>query len=160
MIIVSDTTPLSELAKVGEATLLHKIYGEIIIPRQVSDELMMADILTVVGVLKEPWLKVKDVSQPALILKIQTSCQLGLGECAAFILAKELKADRLLIDDLAARKEAIALGLPIIGTLGILLIAKKRKVLTKIKPILDDLITNGTRISNSLYQEILHQAEE
>lgn len=160
MIIVSDTTPLSELAKISKANILHKIYGEIIIPRQVSDELMMADIPAVMAVLKEPWLKVKDVSQPALILKIQTSCQLGWGECATFILAKELKADRVLIDDLAARQEAIALGLPVIGTLGILLIAKQRKLLTKIKPVLDDLITNGTRISNALYQEILYQAEE
>ena len=71
---------------------------------------------------------------------LKTITNLGWGECAAMILAEELEADQLLIDDLEARRVALSRNLKIIGTIGILLVAKQQGLIPKIKDVLDDLI--------------------
>jgi hypothetical protein len=73
----------------------------------------------------------------------------------------ELNVDELLIDERLGRREAKRLGLPIIGVLGILVVAKGRGLISAVKPVLDDLILQaGFRVSDRLYTEILQVAEE
>lgn len=160
MIVVSDTTPLSELAKVGQLVLLPNVSGRIIIPGEVYNELTAATDPAITAVLSEKWIEVRQVIDTQKVLALRTTTKLGLGECNAIILAEELGATRLLLDDLAARKEAQRRGLPIIGTVGIVLIAKQLGLIPNIKQVLDDLIANGTRISQQLYQETLSAAGE
>lgn len=78
-------------------------------------------------------------TEEVLILKAET--QLGSGECGAIVLAQELSADRLLLDDWEARREAVSRNLPVVGTVGVLLLAKRQGLISNVRGILNDLIT-------------------
>ena len=79
----------------------------------------------------------------------------------AIALALELQADDLLIDERLGRQEALRLGIPIIGILGILLVAKQRSLIPQVQPVMDALINQaGFRISPRLYQRILSLSQE
>ncbi len=93
--------------------------------------------------LLEKWVEVRQVIDTHKVVTLRTTTKLGLGECGAIILAEELGATRLLLDYLAARKEAQRRGLPVSGTVGIVLIAKQLGLIPNIKQVLDDLIANA-----------------
>ncbi len=160
MIVVSDTTPISELAKVGQLNILVELYGQVIIPQEVYDELTTGNHPAVNVVPFLDWLEVYPVDDAQQIKTLQSKTGLHLGESAAMILAEQLNADQLLIDERAARRFALACKLPVIGTVGILVLAKQRGLLESVKDALDALIANGTRISNQLYQQALVLAQE
>lgn len=160
MIVVSNTTPLSELAKVGKMYLLRDIFGQVIIPQQVHDEVTTGNHPAVKQVRSATWLEIRTVSDEQKVINLQRQTGLDRGESAAIVLAEELNAQRLLIDEWAGREVAKSRNLPIIGTVGILLIAKQQGLIPKVKPILDDLIRAGKRIQPSLYQDVLKIAEE
>jgi predicted nucleic acid-binding protein len=160
MIIVSNTTPLSELAKVGKMHLLQEIFGRVIIPQQVYNEVTVGDHPAVEQVQSATWLEIRTIVNQEKIINLQEQTGLDLGESAAIILAEELNAQRLLMDEWVGRKVAKARNLPIIGTVGILLVAKQQGLIPNVKPILDDLMVAGKRISPSLYQDVLNTAEE
>lgn len=160
LIVVSDTTPLSELAKIGRLDLLREIYERVIIPQEVFDEATTGTHPAMVAVPAANWIEVRVVTDSRQVLALHTSTSLGLGECAAIVLAEELNADRLLIDDLAARREAQLRNLPLIGTVAIVLLAKKLGIIPAVKTLLDDLMTQGTRISQKLYRDALSVAKE
>ena len=82
------------------------------------------------------------------------------GEVEVMILAKEIGADLCIIDDLLARKYAKFYGLKITGTMGVLLKAKQLKLITEVKPIMDELIASGIYIDNNLYNKVLELANE
>ena len=83
------------------------------------------------------------------------------GEAEAIVLMLETRADKLLIDDQEGRSKAVELQLPVIGTLGILLIAKQRGLLEVIKPQVEALITIAKfRISSALFDHALTLAGE
>jgi predicted nucleic acid-binding protein len=160
MIIVSDTTPLSELSKVGKLDLLPTVFGRVIIPQQVYEELTTGNHPAVLAVKSAFWLEVRSISNNQLIEQLQLETDLDLGECSAIILAEELKADQLLIDEKAGRKVAISRGLPIIGLVGVIILAKEQGLIDNVKDILDDLISKGTRISPKIYDYALITARE
>ncbi|MBD2776203.1 DUF3368 domain-containing protein [Iningainema tapete] len=160
MIIVSNTTPLSELAKVGQMDLLRDIFGQIIIPQQVYDEVTTGTHPAAILVRLATWIQVRSIANQAQLSILQNETGLDLGEGAAIILAEQLKADRVLIDELAGRKVAQSRKLPVTGTVGILLVAKSKGLISQIKPILDALIVKGARISQPLYEEVLAIAQE
>jgi predicted nucleic acid-binding protein len=160
VIIVSDTTPLSELAKVGQLNLLRDMFGQVIIPEEVYNEVTTGTHPAVSAVQSATWIEVRSVSDIHKVSALQDTTQLDLGECAAIILAEELGVDQLLIDDLAARRVALSRNLPIIGTIGTLLLAKDQGLIPSVKEVLDALIAQGKRISQRLYQEALAVAQE
>jgi hypothetical protein len=126
VIIVSDTTPLSELAKLRQVALLQGVFGQVIIPKEVHDELTKGNHPAIVALQAVDWIEVRSLSDSQKVSTLRTQTQLGLGECGAIILAEELGADRLLLDDQEARREALSRNLPVIGTVGVLLLAKRR----------------------------------
>ena len=93
-------------------------------------------------------------------LKHSVMLQLDEGEADVITIAKDKSISLVCIDEFAGRQYASLLGLDVIGTLGILLIAKKRGYIPLIKPLLDTLILNQRHISRGLYDEILIKAGE
>ena len=119
MLVVSNTSPVSYLVVIEQIELLPRLFEYILIPEIVRDELASPKASPVVqkwiASLPE-WLAIQSIpTQPdADLLK------LDVGECAAILLAESLKADLILLDDLAARRLAVSRGLAITGILGIL----------------------------------------
>lgn len=163
MIIVSDTSPLNGLAIVGYLPLLQQIYGQVLIPPAVADELTRGseDDGLIATVLSQDWIEVRQPSDRSAVESLQIDRNLDRGESEAIVLALELGADELLIDERLGRREAIRLGLSITGLLGILLVAKGRGLVSEIRPIIDDLIRQANfRVSDRLYVEVLIAAGE
>jgi predicted nucleic acid-binding protein len=93
--------------------------------------------------------------------KSRLNCFQKYDKCPIHINIVKFNADRVIIDENPGRKKAISLGLNIIGILGILLIAKKRRFISTIQPLMDDLIVKaGFRVNPKLYLEILKSAQE
>ena len=163
MIVISDTSPLSGLAIVGQLSLLQALYGQIVIPEAVASELRRGaqDDARIAQALALNWIETKSPTNTRLIDELQTVYKLDKGESEAISLALELKADALLIDERLGRREASRLGLSITGMLGVLLVAKKQSLVSAIRPIVDARIGEaGFRISDQLYREVLAVAEE
>lgn len=99
MIVVSDTTPISELTKVGYLDLLPELFGEIVIPQGVYDELTTGQHLAVKIVQDLSWLNVVEVENKQAVAKLQQLGKLDFGESEAIALTKEIKVDLLLIRD-------------------------------------------------------------
>jgi hypothetical protein len=148
------------LAIIGQLDLLPKIFGDVVLPRAVYNEVMIA------GHGKEgyaqlsavTWFRISDVVNVDLKRSIMT--QLDEGEAEVITIAKDQAIPLVCIDEFAGRRYANLLGLDVIGTLGILLIAKQRGYVTIIKPLCDRLINNKRHISRALYHEILCKAGE
>jgi uncharacterized protein len=163
MIIISDTSALSNLAIVGYLSLLQQIYNKVIIPQGVAEELRNAsdEENLIAGVLSLDWIEVVPAKNLELISVLRNNHNLDRGEAEAIALALELNADELLIDERLGRREATRLGLPITGVLGILLVAKRRGLIPAVQPVIDALVNQaGFRVSSQLYGAVLKAADE
>ena len=161
MMIVSNTSPLSNLAVIGELDLLQQIYPKILVPPIVRSELMQfAEIRPAIAtLLTTSWLEVQAAQDLQLIWALEQT--IDPGEAAAIALATELKADRLLIDERLGRRIAMQHGLKVRGILGIIVNAKNQGLLSAAKPLLDRLINEaGFRVSQALYERTLQEAGE
>ncbi|MEE3719003.1 DUF3368 domain-containing protein [Tumidithrix elongata RA019] len=160
MIVVSDTSAISNLAVIGQLALLHKLYGEIVIPSAVYQELLNADITNPASsaIQTLDWVQIRSITNIALFQTLHKT--LDLGEAEAITLAVELNADRLIIDERRGRKAAIASGVQVIGLLGILLAAKRQGLIGSVQLMLDELINRGFWVQTEVYEEILKLAGE
>lgn len=154
--IVSDTGPLIALASIGQFDLLHRLFGRILIPAAVRAEVQ--DETSVRELTAADWIVVRP-AQDTLAVRLLKE-ELDAGESEAIILAQELDAALILIDDRAARRKAQGIGLRTVGTLGLLLMAKDKGLATDLKPLLDSLIRAGFRMSDDLYHQVLESAGE
>lgn len=157
MIIVSNASPIIALTKLHKLHLLRDLFQEIIIPKAVDNELSLSDSNSL-QIEDSSWIKVQ-LPENQLALEVLTYF-LDSGEAEAIILAKELSADRLIIDEKAGRKTAKRLDLNIIGTLGILLLAKEEGLISNITPCLDKLKQVGFWFSEELKELVLEKADE
>ncbi len=119
MIIVADTSPVNYLILIKEIEILPKIYGHAVIPQAVHAELQCSPapelVRAWIGDLPS-WLEVRTpIAAPDALLT-----DLDAGERDAILLAMELRADQLIVDDREGRREAERRGIPVIGTLGVL----------------------------------------
>jgi predicted nucleic acid-binding protein len=163
VIIVSDTSALTNLAAIDHLKLLHQLYGQVLIPEAVSRELkaIVPPVSGAVEVDMNSWLQVKTVSDRGVVERLHNESRLDPGESEAIALALELDADLLLIDERRGRAEANRLGVRITGLLGILIEAKQKGLVEAVKPLMDGLIaTSEFRISSALYDQILTMAGE
>jgi uncharacterized protein len=151
--------PFNELAKIDSLRLLQAVYGHLIIPQEVYEELLAGPQIVVASVQSASWIEVRSADRQQIVA-LRDDTGLGFGECAAMILAEAASADRLLLDDLAARKVAQERGLPVTGTIATLLVAMQQGHLASLKQAMDDLRARGTRISQKLYLDALAIAGE
>ena len=117
MIIVADTSPINYLTLIQEVDILPKIYGRVVIPPTVREELVRASAPQLVRSLINHlpiWLEVRS----PLAVPDSSLAKLDAGERDAITLATELHADRLIVDEREGRREAERRGIPVIGTLG------------------------------------------
>jgi hypothetical protein len=141
MIIISDTSPLSSLALVGYLSILKDIYTNVVIPQAVANELanLTEEDIRIKAIVSLNWIQVQQAANLELVACLRNEYNLDIGEAEAIALALELKADELLIDERLGRRETVRLGLSITGILGVLLIAKNRGLVSKVKPIMESL---------------------
>lgn len=153
MIVVSDTSPLTALLTIGRIELLKAIYQEVHIPPAVAAELQRYHRALPQFVHVSP---VRDNTRVMALAR-----ELDAGEAEAIILAQELQADFLLIDETIGRAAAQRQGVRVIGLLGVLLIAKKRKLITSVREVLDLLRGRaGFFVSRSVQEEVIRLAGE
>jgi len=161
VIVVSDTSSLCNLALVNHLWILREIYQSVIITTVVADELAAATKPIIPAILELDWIQQRTLTNPTIAQRLQCERGLDAGEASAIALAIELQADDLLIDERLGRREALKLGLSIIGILGILVTAKQRNLIPQVRPVMDNLIYQaGFRVSTQLYQEILYLCQE
>jgi len=161
MIVVSDTSPLCNFAIVDRLWLLEAIYQMVIIPEVVASELAAASNPTISAILQLGWIQTQPLTNAQLADRLQQERGLDAGEAHAIALALELQADDLLVDERLGRREAVRLGLSIVGILGILLVAKQRSLIPQVQPVIAALIDRaGFRVSPQLYQRVLALAQE
>ena len=152
MLAVSNSSPLIALAAIEQLELLPALFESVLIPAAVAVEIAPS-ISTRPG-----WLQLRPLTRPRPADVVRRT--LGPGETEALALALEIRPDRLILDDLPARRLAEGLGLPIIGTLGVILAAKRRGLVPSIRPLLDGLVSRSFFISAELFQELLESAGE
>jgi hypothetical protein len=157
---VVDATPLIFLSKLDQLDLLRRGADEVLTVPAVMREITVYHdraaqvLMSAAG----DWLRVRvPVSEAALAMLLT---QLDAGEAEAIGLAREIRADRIVLDDLDARRYARRLGLPVVGTVGLLLAARLRGDLPALRPELDRLARLGFRISASLFDEVVRAAGE
>ena len=155
MIVVADTSPVLHLARVGRLGLLPTVVGRVTIPRTVWRELLQPgtrpDIVAAIE--SASWIDI--VEDPA-------ARDLGLdpGETAAILLAEQLHADALVIDERRGRAVATSRGISVIGTLGIVAGAKRSGALQEAAPLVAALRSDGFWLSDALVAEFLRSLGE
>jgi len=161
MIVVSDTTPLIGLASIGRFDLLQKLFGELYIPEAVYNESVVAG-RNEGGAKREVsqarWIKVKRVKDRLAVELLLD--ELDEGEAEAIVLARELKAEWVLMDEKKGRRKLRMLGMQKIGTIGILLKAKEMGYIETIRSDLEKLRSKGFSISQRVVDVVLERAGE
>jgi predicted nucleic acid-binding protein len=150
--VISNSSPLIALAQIGRLDLLSQLHARVLIPPAVARE-VEPTIPALPG-----WLVIRPLTLPRQPHTVSGS--IGPGEHEVISLGLELGAERLILDEQPARRLAASLGLAVIGTVGLLLAAKDRGFLTKIKPELDRLLAVRFFMDQELYDRALRQAEE
>lgn len=163
MPVVSNTSPLLNLAIIGWLSLLHEQFGEIWIPPAVLEELRIGEDLpgsqAVREAIKAGWLRVEEVKDQPFVQVLQR--ELDRGEAEAIALAIQLKAERTLLDEREARRVAKSLGLQVTGVLGILLRAWRKGKLPSLQEAMEELREKaGFRIGADLFAELLKESGE
>ena len=164
MIVVSDTSPITNLAAIGKLELLGKLYTRVFIPTAVYHEMVGVEPLVpgAVEVQTLPWIVTQSVVNSERVTEILESQEnIDLGEAEAIVLTLELSADLLLMDERRGRLLAAEYGLKVTGLLGVLLQAKRNGFVLNLKPLLDQLIDQADfRVGHELYTTILQAAGE
>ena len=145
--VVSDSTCLIGLERIGELNILPALFDPIMIPPEVEREFGS----------KFSWLQTENVTSNVLATALRLVVDSGEAEAIALASGKNCL---LISDDKQARAAAKRLGITVIGTVGVLVRAKQNGVVSAIKPILDDLEQNNFFISRALREEALKLVDE
>ena len=164
MIIISDTTPIISLVKIRRLELLEQLYKEIIVPDAVYKELVDNPAYRIEAdeIRNAEFIVSKTVENRTALDLLMRATGLDTGESEAIIIADDLHADMLIIDEAKGRSVATQMGLNITGTIGILMDAFHNKLLSK-----DDILTcinllkrNRRFISDALYNYLIREINQ
>jgi uncharacterized protein len=161
VIIVSDTSPINNLAAINQLYLLHQLYGTVLIPEAVYRELTDPNfpVAGTTEVQTFDWIQTRAVSDRTLVEALNN--ELDIGEAEAIALAVEIQADQVLIDERRGRLVANRLNLRYTGILGILVEAKSKGLIAEVRPLLDALINEaGFWVAEPLYNSVLQLVNE
>ncbi len=161
-IVVSDTGPISNFLGLNRIWLLERLFTQLHVPPTILRELQDGALIW-----GNRWLQ---ISQSGLLVKESVTNQalkkqlelfLQSGEAEAIALAHEKEAGLLLIDDLDGRRYAERFGIRVMGSVGVLLVAKTENLIDNVRPILDELREDvGFWLSNAMYDRAIQLAGE
>lgn len=161
MSVVSNASALINLARIGKLTLLRELYGELIIPEAVWQEVVVegAGQPGADEVESATWIKTQAATNRQLVNALQQD--LDAGEAEAIALTLEIGAELLLMDEHLGRETARHLGLRYVGLIGALVEAKRRGLIRAVKTHLDALRDiAGFRVVDALYARVLQDEGE
>ncbi|PSN13702.1 DUF3368 domain-containing protein [filamentous cyanobacterium CCP5] len=158
--IVSNATPLIAFARIDQLPLLQKVVGLLVIPVAVAREISVYQPVEQrsIALEKHGWIQIQSVQseqQVQFLLPI-----LDQGEAEVIASALELKAERVLMDELTGRKVAESLRLTVTGSVGILIRAKQLGYISKIQPYLQQMKQSGMYFSDRFIQTVLCYTNE
>lgn len=160
MTVICNATPLINFAAINRLDILQAVFGTIVIPQAVYNETTGSGFLSsqfILQAIASGWLQVHPVSNIAFSIPPE----LDHGERETIALALETSELNILLDEREARQVAKNLGLQVIGTLGILLLAKNRKIIPQVQPLLDAMIDIAQYwVNATLYKQVLQQTGE
>lgn len=152
MTAVADSSPLVILTKLGCFDFLNRLFPRVYISPEVHYEVVVAGtgLPGASEVSNAEWIEVKAIKNPADLRAAQRQYGLGPGEMSTILLAKELGAKPVLLDDYRARKLAKAQGLEILGTVGLLETFYLRRYLTDLRSVFRQLLPHNVYIDQRL----------
>ncbi|MBU1205788.1 MAG: DUF3368 domain-containing protein [Proteobacteria bacterium] len=158
--VVSNSSPIIHLAKIGKLSLLREYFNTIMVPESVFKECVAEgkDRKEVEAIKKAEWIRVAEVQDKKLVKLLQSS--LDNGESEAIALSLESGADLILLDDSDAREKARIYGLTVAGTLGVLLRAKKDRKISSLKENIIKLRESGFWVSDFVEERLLEASGE
>lgn len=160
MKVVSDSTVLIGLAKIEKTDLLRDIFQKIYIPEAVFREVAEEGHLRAGAktVREAAWIIKKQIGDHTQANLLMTF--LERGETEVLVLAKEIQADLVLLDEEKARKSAVRAGFKVMGLIGILIVAKRLGLITNIGTYIEKLQREKFRLSEKIVNEALKETGE
>jgi len=156
--VVSNTTPIISLLKLDLLDILPQLYGRVHIPVAVFNEIEAGKTK---GFYKDlsgfDWIEITEINDKQ---SVRYFVDLDSGEAEAIVLAKELNADLILLDEKLGRFHAKHAELKVTGTIGILIKAKTVGFIASLRPLLDELSTKNVWISERFKNAILERVGE
>jgi predicted nucleic acid-binding protein len=162
MPVVSNTSPILNLAVIDRLSLIREQFATVSIPKGVLEELRVRENLPgskkILDALEAKWLQVKEVQDSAMLRILKR--ELDVGEAEAISLAAETSAQWILLDESEARRIARDLGLKVTGVLGILLRACHQKRISSLRTEMERLREQaGFYIADHLFEDLLKQSQ-
>jgi predicted nucleic acid-binding protein len=156
-IVISNATPIISLSSVGCEFVLNELFHHILIPRAVDMELRSLDKPgSRFSDLK--WVEVVSVQNEEVIISLRKD--IDKGEAETIALAKQMNADVVIIDENAGYQIAKHFGLPVVRTLSMLKVAKDKKIISKIRPIVEQMVKRGRWYSKNVIDKFLGDVGE
>jgi len=157
MIVVSNATPIITLSSIGKIDILKHFFEKVYIPQAVYDEIKSKKAYGYQEIEDDFFevITIEDSFAQDILLN-----DLDLGEAQTIVLAKELNADIVLIDETIGYNLARSQKLNVKRTLSFLIVAKERGLIEEVKPLLDEMIENGRWISRRVYGDVLRVCGE
>lgn len=158
MKVIANSSPIITLSLVKKLNIFKELYGKIIIPQAVFDEIIPKDkgkygIEEIESAIESGWIIRKKIRNRMAVEMLLS--ELDLGEAEAIVLAREEKANLVILDNREPRRIAKSLAFNVIGTLGVFKQAHMSGLVKNLKDILDEIKLKGFWISQDLYTEIL-----
>ena len=145
---VTNSTCLIGLERIERLDILPQVFDTVFAPPAVAKEVQVS----------VDWLSVQTVANPSVVTALRT--QMDEGEAEAIALALELSDVLLILDDKKARRVAQQMGMKVIGTVGMLLRAKRQGVIAEVKPLFMRLTEVNFRLSQGIIHEALRLSGE
>jgi hypothetical protein len=156
--VVVNNTPLVALHVLNRLDLLRELYDEVLVPSAVQNEFLATEqIMRQISLDSAPWIKTVSLANPQRVLVYSG---LGRGEAEVLALAEEQSAQLVIIDERKGRRYAQRLGIPVTGTVGVLLLAKEKGLIVALAPLLAELQKAGLYLDSSVITKALSVAGE
>ena len=152
MIVVSDSSPLIALAKIDCFSLFEKLFGNLLVSREVYAEVVVAGagLAGAADTSSASWIEVRELKNPSDLTLAQARFGLGIGELSTMLLAKQVAADLVILDDLGARRLAQREGFKVQGSVAILEACFRKGHLIDLRQAYEEMIKRGVYLNRQL----------